>query len=132
MNPKNAEIARRLREFGEKKYPSMAAFARALGIRPQALSSYLKARSRPGYDLLMKLKELGCDIDWLMTGKGENPIFFIGKDEKEVLSYLKSLGINSVEEAQAFFAPENIAQDIALLLRERAVKYQIKRKGKSS
>lgn len=47
----------------------MADFARALDISPALLSHYLSGRSKPGNKLQQKLRDLGCDIDWLMTGE---------------------------------------------------------------
>lgn len=47
----------------------MAEFARALGMRPQTLNNYLAGQAKPGNVLQARLRELGCDIEWLMTGK---------------------------------------------------------------
>lgn len=65
----NPVVAQRLREFGKKQFGTMAAFGRALRLRPQELYVYLKGESKPGNTLQAKLRELGCDIEWLMTGK---------------------------------------------------------------
>jgi repressor LexA len=47
----------------------MAAFGRALGLRPQELYRYLSGQIQPGNKLQSKLRDLGCDLEWLMTGK---------------------------------------------------------------
>lgn len=47
----------------------MADLARALGVSPSLLSHYLSNRSKPGNKLQRKLLELGCDVDWVMTGR---------------------------------------------------------------
>lgn len=67
----NIEISQRLREFGEQKFGKrgMAKFAEALGMTPGALSSsYLSGRSVPGHKLQGKLRELGADVEFIMTG----------------------------------------------------------------
>jgi SOS-response transcriptional repressor LexA len=64
-----SEIRERLRKFGESKFPSMAQFARALRITPQDLNHYLMGNGKPGNKLQSRLRDLGCDIEWLMTGK---------------------------------------------------------------
>lgn len=63
------EIGVRLREYGLNKFPTLADFARALGIDPQNLNSYLSGRRRPGNKMKFRLKKIGCDASWLMTGK---------------------------------------------------------------
>lgn len=65
----NVEISKRLREFGEKKFSSMAEFARSLGMRPQTLNNYLSGSIPIGATMREKLSKLGCDNEWLMTGK---------------------------------------------------------------
>ena len=69
MSKDSSEIGKRLREFGLSKFTSMAEFARALDLPPQSLNSYLSGNFMPGNKMQSKLRELGCDIEWLMTGK---------------------------------------------------------------
>jgi transcriptional regulator with XRE-family HTH domain len=65
----------RLREFGESRFPKIKDFAEALGMPPSSLqSSYFNGRSLPGAELLLKLMNLGCDCNWLLTGDGDNEI----------------------------------------------------------
>lgn len=52
----------------------MSHFARALRISPALLSHYLSGRSKPGNKLQQKLRDLGCDINWLMTGESAYPV----------------------------------------------------------
>ena len=67
MSPK-VEIGRRLREFGQGRYPSMSAFAEALGVSPSQINNYLSGRRTPGNKMQSRLRDLGCNIEWLMTG----------------------------------------------------------------
>jgi transcriptional regulator with XRE-family HTH domain len=67
------EISERLRGFGEKHsgvgYGMGVKFAAKLGISTQQLTNYLNGRSVPGNVMQVRLRQLGCDIEWLMTGK---------------------------------------------------------------
>jgi SOS-response transcriptional repressor LexA len=71
MNP--SPVAQRLHEFGQKKYGSdhgwQRLFADAIGITPQSLNQYLKGTVSVGVRLQGKLRAIGCDVEWLMTGK---------------------------------------------------------------
>ena len=67
-------IAERLREFGLWRFDSISALAQALELHPASLHShYLKGKSFPGGEILLKLHALGCDITWLLTGEGLPP-----------------------------------------------------------
>lgn len=67
---KKREIGLRIKEFGERNFTSIAEFSRQLGMKTrQELYTYIYGRSIPGGDLLSKMSELGCDINWLLTGK---------------------------------------------------------------
>ncbi|MBW7887417.1 MAG: hypothetical protein H3C35_03525 [Bacteroidetes bacterium] len=54
----------------------MSNFSKALDMSSQNLNKYLNGKQRPGALLQSKLRGLGCDIEWLMTGKtsGENEV----------------------------------------------------------
>lgn len=64
----NEQIAERLREFGDRQFKSSVDFAKALGVSPQNLNSYLTGQRVPGNKMQRKLRVLGCDVGWLMTG----------------------------------------------------------------
>ena len=59
----------RLRQYGLEKHKSMAAFARALEIRPQTLQHYLNGRMKLGSKMIDKLHAMGVDIEWLLYGE---------------------------------------------------------------
>jgi transcriptional regulator with XRE-family HTH domain len=65
----DGSVARRLREWGESAFPSMAALARAIGVTPQTLNVYLSAKTRPGNAMQDRLRSLGADVEYIMTGK---------------------------------------------------------------
>ncbi len=65
-------IGRKIKEFGKKKFPSMREFAEALGIKREQLYPYFNGKVLPGSEFLLKLKNLGCDINWLLS-EDDNP-----------------------------------------------------------
>jgi transcriptional regulator with XRE-family HTH domain len=73
MNSDKKGVAKRLTEFGEERFGSdhgaKAKFAEALEISPQQLQNLLRGRSGVGARTQERLRALGCDIEWLMTGK---------------------------------------------------------------
>lgn len=77
----NAEIGKRLREFGKDRFGAMEKFAAALEMTPQSLNNYLKGLRLPGAKIISKLKKLGCDTDWLLLNKEETELE--NKSEKE-------------------------------------------------
>jgi len=87
MNLNKKEVAQNLRLFGYKKFGTMKKFAEALEMNPSTLySGYLNARSLPGPALLVKLIDLGCNINWLLTSRGTP---FQGEVEKDYVSKLE-------------------------------------------
>ncbi len=69
MKNKN-DIAANLRKFAEENFDSLADFARNLGMNnPQQLNPYTSGKSILGGEKLAILRELGCDINWLLTGE---------------------------------------------------------------
>lgn len=70
MKLNKREVAQNLRLFGYKRYGTMKKFAEALDMNPSTLySGYLNGRSLPGPVLLVKLIDLGCNINWLLTSR---------------------------------------------------------------
>jgi hypothetical protein len=64
------EIGKRLRNWGLGQYGSLGSFAEALRLRNQnTLSPYFSGVRKPGNSLQSRLRELGCDVEWLMTGR---------------------------------------------------------------
>ena len=62
----------RIRKFGLRKFGSIKEFAKAMGMSPSNLQAYLQNRRKPGTPILKRLIQLGCDIDWLLTGEENN------------------------------------------------------------
>ncbi len=70
-------ITKRFIEFGQSKFGNdfgwQATYARKLGISPQQMSNIIAGRSIVGEPIQLRLiRIMGCDIEWLMTGKKAN------------------------------------------------------------
>lgn len=69
MLNKKHDIGLRIKEFATKNNLSLAQLSRQLGMKnPQGLNPYINGGSFPGGELLIKLSELGCNINWLLNG----------------------------------------------------------------
>ncbi|MFC2084941.1 XRE family transcriptional regulator [Bacteroidota bacterium] len=74
--PNKIEIGKRLREFIKKKYSTIAEFAEAMDRDKTFFTPYFSGKSIPGGEILAKLRDLGCDINWLLTGiKGSANVY---------------------------------------------------------
>ncbi len=71
-------ISDRLKEFA-KYIGSARRLSELIGLKPTAFQIYTNGRSLPGALILTKLSELGCNINWLLTGEGN---MLIVKNEK--------------------------------------------------
>lgn len=63
------EIGARIKEFAKKNFSSVAELARQFGMPKSYFQPYIKGISVLGGETLAILAELGCDINWLLTGK---------------------------------------------------------------
>ena len=95
MSIDKKQVGKRLGEFAER-YGSRVEFARVLGLKnSQQLYVYLNGQSFPGFELLAKLRELGCDPNWLIAGESSAvllPVAIEGKND------LGSKEMDAVEE----------------------------------
>jgi transcriptional regulator with XRE-family HTH domain len=66
------KIGEKIRLFAKEKGFSLAELSKLLGMKPQSLNVYLNGKSLPGAEILMKLKKLGCDINWLLSEEEES------------------------------------------------------------
>ena len=66
------EVLTRLTTIIERYYDgNRSEFARAMGKKPDAITSYFQKDSKPGSDFLTEIFKLGFSSDWLLTGEGE-------------------------------------------------------------
>jgi hypothetical protein len=66
---KNKAVAARMKQIARDKFGSQAGLARALGVVPQALTQYFNGTNLPGNAIQGKLRKLGVDVEFLMTGR---------------------------------------------------------------
>lgn len=68
-------ITERLNEFVKNRYGSKhgykSMFAKELGMSPGQASQYLSGERIPGNKIQQKLRNIGCDIEWLMIGENQ-------------------------------------------------------------
>lgn len=66
-------VTDRLNEFVTDKYGNKhgykSLFAKELGVSPGQAVQYLTGERIPGNKIQQKLRNIGCDIEWLMTGR---------------------------------------------------------------
>jgi len=67
------KIGEKIRLFAEKYYGSVSILAELLGMKPPSLYVYLNNESIPGGEILKKLQDLGCDINWLLSEDDKPP-----------------------------------------------------------
>ena len=58
-------LGSKIKQFGLKNFGSLQDFAKALDIVPAQLSAYIHERRGPGSPFLKKMRDLGCDLNWL-------------------------------------------------------------------
>ncbi len=96
------EVAINLRKFANDNFKSLAELGRRLEMRPQNLQIYFEGRSYPGGQVLGRLSELGCDIDWLMTGE-------VRREKYIPMDELQRVGL---EQGKMYKAVDNIPATI--------------------
>jgi len=97
------DISANLRKFAEENFNSLADLARKLGMNnPQQLNPYTSGKSILGGEKLAILRELGCDINWLLTGEtSEERTSYIQEIELPVLADI-SAGLGELTTHDSF------------------------------
>lgn len=88
---KDAEIKERLRAFINSEFDgNVSKLARALDLKPAHLTVMLGAEEKGVSNIFYKkLPELGLNLNWLVTGKGE--MFLGGEENTELLAHIEKL-----------------------------------------
>lgn len=86
-------IGNRIREFGNDNFASLKEFSQALGIHPSNLQAYLNGQREPGTPFLRKLKNLGCNLDWLFE---ESDVIYIQNPEVNRGSYRPEYPVHGI------------------------------------
>ncbi len=67
------ETAQRLENWILANFKNKTEFCKAAGMSLQALNVYVKGQSGIGNKFSTTLRELGCDVEWLKSGRSESP-----------------------------------------------------------
>lgn len=101
----------RLKIFA-KHIGSAAKLAEKIDMSPQQLTQYTNGKSKPGADILLKLCELGCNINWLLTGRGEMLLGEETQETKETTKDIKITNDNNSELTEIKAELEKIRKDV--------------------
>ena len=133
-NKTREEVGDRLREFATR-FGGPTALAREIDISPQAITEYLSGRRVPGNKMQARLRELGCDTAWLITGQTTDDINReyetwkrrtllrgeVTDAEWDLLFILRRMGIKSREDFKHFFDSEKVGERV-INIKTRTVK----------
>lgn len=105
-------VGQRLKKFAKLR-GGVSKLAELLNISQPRLSQYISGRNQIDQDILLRIGDLGCDINWLLTGKSTNPYSIVPIEEVEknhvpqVLSFpiLGEIpaGISEIRQYEGFF-----------------------------
>lgn len=68
---KTKEIGHRLRIWGLDRFKNLGEFSKELQVDYSTLQRYLTGKIKIGQDSFVRLVEMGCDIEWLLTGESK-------------------------------------------------------------
>lgn len=96
----------RFKQIADKLFDgNLSELARNLEMKPQALTKYVKGESMPGGLILIRLYDLGVNINWFLTGEGEmlleSEASFVSEPIEEYLGKLEREMVNT-EDREAF------------------------------
>lgn len=97
------EVAKRLKIWGINKFGKLSILAKNLNMIPQSLQKYTSGDALPGAEIISKLSELGCDIEWLLlrkeipSGDSGNENEYINRKDKIILSQAEELTMMKVK-----------------------------------
>lgn len=109
-------------------------------MAPENLTPYLSGKRVPGNKLQAKLRELECDLHWLMFGETREEVDLkfnrmmerkareMMPEEFAMIDFLRHIGITKKEQLEEFLNPAGIAEDVAMVLREKLTKYRTKKR----
>lgn len=72
MGNKN-EITQRLEKWILDNFRTKVEFCKKTGMSTQSLNMYLSGRTGIGSKFLSRLRDEGCDVEWLVSGRSESP-----------------------------------------------------------
>ncbi len=119
----NINLGERLRQFA-KEFGGISKLASELKISQPRLSNYLSGKREVSIEIMNKLSNLGCDVNWLATGmdKEETSKKFdemvsrisqqeLTKGEMEIITILRSFEITNPLDFNIYFDYTRAAKD---------------------
>lgn len=102
------EIGKNLRLFAKNKGYTLSYIAEYLGMKLQSFQNYYDGTSVPGGEILARLGELGCDINWLLNGTRAGSLI----DEIFSDTYIREKKVTYYESLDRFDKLEKRINDI--------------------
>jgi transcriptional regulator with XRE-family HTH domain len=76
-------LGEKIKAFAKQKFGSLNDLAVAMNVNANQMSAYTTGRSKPSYEIMLKLYQQGCDINWLLDDN--KPISgFLNNEEKDL------------------------------------------------
>lgn len=94
-----ATFGERLKMFAESKFGKINELAKAAGIEKSKINGLIRENTPPDVKSLQRLAQLGCNINWLLTGEGEmtfqqnSDLAFLDIDPEEGKEYIMKIKI---------------------------------------
>jgi len=101
----------RLKQFAFDKYGSITGLSEVTGIVQPQLSSYTSGKKKPSVDILLKLLNAGCNINWLISGMGNMSY----SSDDNFLS--TAIDISRLKETKTTNLTKNEIEDLRALLK---------------
>jgi len=67
------DFGSKIKSFAINNFGSVKNLAAEMGIADTSIHRYVSGDVKPGVDFLMKLKDLGCNMDWLLSTDTDPP-----------------------------------------------------------
>jgi transcriptional regulator with XRE-family HTH domain len=88
-----AIFSKNLIGFRKSLNKSQGEFGIITGNKQTTISNYENGKSEPDFNFLIKLKNMGCDLNWLIAGNGEAPSIKTNDIQTSIITEsIKSLG----------------------------------------
>lgn len=94
---------KRLKDIADSLYDGNASeLARKLEMKPQALRKYVQGESMPGGLILIRLYDIGININWFLTGEGTmfHDLMHPARISEPVEQYLARLETDTLDEGE--------------------------------
>jgi len=87
----------KIKAFAKKKFGSLTNLCEKIEMSTQQMWAYTSENSKPSYDVLVKLYQIGCDLNWLVDENKPINEFFDNEAKK-----------NADDSTASYFTPEQL------------------------